>query len=74
MTNVMNLELADYQRSLQSLEEKLTVAHGELEEAREERRRQLEKMDSMRKEIGMSNSAVMSNRHIHFQIAGGVTF
>ena len=52
MTNVMNLELADYQRSLQNLKEKLTGTHGELEEAREDGKRQLEKMDSTRKEIG----------------------
>ncbi|CAI8051973.1 GRIP and coiled-coil domain-containing protein 2 [Geodia barretti] len=60
VTNVMNLELADYQRSLQSLEEKLTAAHGELEEAREERRRQLDKMDSMRKEIDLKTQQAIS--------------
>ena len=48
----MNLELADYQRSLQALEEKLSGAQGELEQARGEGREQQAKMDALRKEIG----------------------
>ena len=52
VTNVMNLELADYQRSLQSLEEKLAAGQRELEQARDEGRKQQDKMDTMRKEIG----------------------
>ena len=52
MTNVMNLELADYQRSLQTLEEKLAAAEGQLQGAREEEKRQMDKMEAMRKENG----------------------
>lgn len=52
MTNVMNLELADYQRSLQTLEEKLAAAEGQLQETREEEKRQVDKMEAMRKENG----------------------
>ena len=48
----MNLELADYQHSLQALEEKLSGAQGELEQARGEGREQQAKMDALRKEIG----------------------
>lgn len=48
----MNLELADYQRSLQALEERLSASHVELEQAREEGCKQQEKMDTLRKEIG----------------------
>ena len=52
MSSVMNLELADYQRSLQTLEEKLTVTQAELEQAKEENKKQLEKMDTLKKEKG----------------------
>lgn len=48
----MNLELADYQRSLQALEERLKTAQVELEQEKEEGHKQLEKTDSLRKEIG----------------------
>lgn len=48
----MNLELADYQRSLQALEERLKTAQVELEQEKEGGRKQLEKTDSLRKEIG----------------------
>lgn len=52
MSSVMNLELADYQRSLQALEEKLATAQGDLEQAKEEGRRQQEKTDTLRRERG----------------------
>lgn len=55
----MNLELADYQRSLQALEERLKTAQAELEQEKEGGRKQLEKTDSLRKEIGKHSTGLL---------------
>ena len=52
-SNLMNLELADYQRSMESLEEKLSAMESQLVESQSERRTQQERMEAIRKETGV---------------------
>ena len=54
-SSVMNLELADYQHSLQTLEEKLLGVQRQLDQSRETEKEQQGKMESMRKEMGQWN-------------------
>ena len=65
MTNVMNLELEDYQRSIQALNEKLAEAQRELEGARGEGRKQQDTVESMRKQMGDSLSLSLTHTHTH---------
>lgn len=51
-STLMDLELADYQRSMQSLEGELASREGQLQEARRASQIQLESTQQLRKELG----------------------
>lgn len=51
-STLMDLELADYQRSMQSLEGELTSREGQLQEARRASQIQLETTQQLRKDLG----------------------